>query len=73
MALRPQVKRLCDAKGLKYAWVAKQIGLTPPNFDHVESGHRAAPPGYYEDLARVLQVPIELVLPEPEPVEMAAS
>jgi transcriptional regulator with XRE-family HTH domain len=61
---KSMVKRICDSRGIRYGWVATQIGVSFPQFTHIEAGNRKAPPGYYERIARVLQVPIELIIPD---------
>jgi hypothetical protein len=66
------LRQVCEAKGLKYGWIAKQLGISQGYFNHIEAGRRPAPPWYYERLARVLQVPVEMIRPEPEPVEVPA-
>jgi len=61
------IKKLADQRGIKYSWLARQIGLHPTYFAHVEAGDYPAPPGYFEKVAGALGVPIEWVKPDPEP------
>ncbi len=66
------IKRLCDAQGLKYRWFARQLGMSEGHFNHIEAGRRRPPEGYYEDAARLLRVPVDLISPATEPAEVAS-
>lgn len=65
------IKRVCDSKGVKYSWLAAQLGISRSHFDHIEAGRRNPPADYYERAARILQVPVEVIRPETEPAEVA--
>jgi hypothetical protein len=55
------IKRIADARGIKHSWLAKQVGLSRFEFSHIEANRRTAPDGYYETIARILGVPIEMI------------
>ena len=66
------IRTLCDSRGLKYRWLAEQLRVSPQQLTHNAAGRRKAPAGFWEQAARVLGVPVELIRPapeqEPEPV-----
>jgi hypothetical protein len=65
---RPPLKRLCDERGLKYMWLARQLGVTHrASFDQMLNGTRRTPPFFYEKAAALLNVPLSAVLPDEEP------
>jgi transcriptional regulator with XRE-family HTH domain len=69
---KSQIKKFCDARGIKYRWIAGQLGMSEGHFNHIEAGRRTPREGYYEDAARILGVPIDSLRPEPEPVAATA-
>ena len=70
-----EVRDLIDARGLRYQWVAGQVGLTPDRFAHIIDGRRPVPEpvdAFYVRLAKVLGVDSSEIRPSPEPEGAAA-
>jgi len=68
------VRELIDARGLRYEWVARQVGLTPDRFAHIIDGRRPAPEpteAFYVRLAKVLGVDSSEVRPRQTEVTAA--
>lgn len=61
------IKRMCDVRGIKYRWLAQQLGMSEGHFNHIEAGRRVPREGYYEDAARILGIPVDIIRPEPIP------
>jgi transcriptional regulator with XRE-family HTH domain len=61
MQSRTYVRALIDGRGLRHGWVARQAGLSPSALSLWLSGKRRLRPERLEALARVLQVPVELL------------
>jgi hypothetical protein len=58
-ASHAQVRDIIDARGLRYDWVATQLGLTPDRFAHILDGRRPVPDppeAFYIRLAKLLGV-----------------
>lgn len=55
------IQRILDTRGVKYTWLCEQIGITAVEFNHYETGRRKPPAGYYENVARVLGVPVDVL------------
>lgn len=56
-----RLRALIDARGLRHEWVARHAGISPSMLSMVLSGKRRLRPERLEALARVLQVPVELL------------
>lgn len=57
------IRRILDARGLRYSWVAARIGVSPSMLTKVMQGERKLTTEKRRRLAELLQIPEEL-LPE---------
>ncbi len=57
--VRPKanLKAFLDERGVKYSWVATQLGVTPSHFHHVMVGRRELTEANAEKLAVLFGVP----------------
>jgi len=60
-ASKRTLRELIDARGLRYGWVARQAGMSPSLLSMVMAGKRRLRPERRQALAKVLQVPAELL------------
>jgi len=61
------VEAILAARGSSKRWLAKQLGMHDTQLNKYLSGALPAPGGLYDRIARILQVPEDLLKPE-EPV-----
>ena len=61
------IKQWCARKGIKFNWLARQMGLDRSYMAHIESGDRRPPPLYYERAAGLLGIPVDELRPPPVP------
>jgi transcriptional regulator with XRE-family HTH domain len=59
-----RLRRLIDARGLRYSWVARRAGVSPALLSMVMSGRRRMTDALAERLADVLAVPVEVLREE---------
>ncbi len=60
------VEALLAARGSSKRWLAKQLGMHETQLNKYLSGALPAPAGLYDRIAKVLQVPLSFVAPEPK-------
>lgn len=49
---------------LRRDWLAERLGVKPWTFSRIEGGHQAPPPDWYARAAAILNVPLQVVLPQ---------
>ncbi len=57
------LRRELAKRGIRYSWMATQLGVQPWTFARIDDGRTPAPEGYYERAAEILQVPIGSIAP----------
>jgi transcriptional regulator with XRE-family HTH domain len=67
------IQRILDMRGVRYTWLCEQIGITSVEFNHYETGRRRPPVGYYENVSRVLGVPVDALIQPDETKEKATA
>lgn len=63
------LKAELDRRGIRHAWLARQLGVSKWTFWRIEAGIQPAPADWYERAAHVLGVNVEDIAPT---VEVAA-
>ena len=53
------IRDLLRAKGLRFGWVAEQMGISPSMLTHLLAGERRWTPKHRQAIARVLDMPEE--------------
>lgn len=64
------LRRELAARGIRFTWLCRQLGIGAWTFSRIEGGTQPAPAGFYERAAAILGVPVEQI--EREPKEVAA-
>lgn len=64
--MKTKVEAILGTRGSTKRWLAKQLGMHDTQLNKYLSGALPAPDGLYERIARVLQVPVDFVAPEPK-------
>ncbi len=66
------IRRECAKRGIRYSWMAQQLGVMPWTFARIEERKTPAPKGYYERAAEILGVPVSVIAPEDKTAAIAA-
>jgi DNA-binding Xre family transcriptional regulator len=58
------LKTLLAERGIRASWLAAQLGMSQWMFHHIEARRKNVPPGHYERIAEILDVPVARIAPD---------
>lgn len=57
------LRRELARRGIRYSWMARELGVQPWTFARIEDRRATPPKDYYERAAEILQVPVAAIKP----------